>query len=116
MLTLLLSLPLATAATSCLDVNAVRDGAAQAGVGSVYGDTPRAVLDSVAGATLFAPGTTTEAALWLFANLERHTAQTFKVQVCEVHFRHGKDDEAYVDLDAKTGAVLVTTLSAQGGK
>lgn len=115
-LTLLVSLSLATAGTSCLDVDAVRDAAAQAGLGGVYGDTPRAVLASVAGATSFAPGQTTEAALWLFATMARPSAQTFKVPVCEVHFRRGKDDEAYVDLDAKTGKLLLTTLSAQKRK
>lgn len=114
MLTLFLSLSLASAGASCLDVDAVRDAAGQAGLGGVYGDTPRAVLANVAGATSFAPGQTTEAALWLFATMARQSAQTFKVPVCEVHFRHGKDDEAYVDLDAKTGKVLLTTLSARG--
>lgn len=115
-LTLLLAVSRATAGTSCIDVDAVRDAAARAGLGSVYGDTPRAVLASVAGATSFAPGQTTEAALWLFATMARPSAQTFKVPVCEVHFRHGKDDEAYVVLDAKTGKLLLTTLSTQAGK
>ena len=109
MLSLFLSASWATAGASCLDVDAVRDAAAQAGLGGVYGDTPRAVLASVAGATSFAPGQTTEAALWRFATMGPRSAQTFKVPVCEVHFRHG-DDEAFVDLDAKTGKVLLSTL------
>ena len=115
-LSLLLWLAPATAQASCLDVDSVRDTAVQAGLGSVYGDTPRAVLASVEGATSFAPGQTTEAALWLFATMARRTAPTFKVRVCEVHFRHGKDDEAYVDVDAKTGKMLLTTLPAKNRK
>ncbi len=78
-----------------------------------YGDTPRAVLANVAAATLFAPRKTTEAALWFYATMARQSAQTFKGPVCEVYFRHGKDDEACVDLDAKTGKMLLTTLSTQ---
>ena len=76
MLTLFLSLSLASAGASCLDVDAVRDAAGQAGLGGVYGDTPRAVLANVAGATSFAPGQTTEAALWLFATMARQSEHT----------------------------------------